>query len=89
METRQKWPVVLVDDEEDILFGAEYLLNTHGITTVTTLGDGREHLSGRLRQGSESRLLQEFRLRVLVARDTIGNLIRPAFVQPVMILPAS
>jgi two-component system response regulator HydG len=42
METRQKWPVVLVDDEEDILFGAEYLLNTHGITTVTSLSDGRE-----------------------------------------------
>jgi hypothetical protein len=36
METRQKWPVVLVDDEEEILFGAEYLLNTHGITTVTS-----------------------------------------------------
>lgn len=42
METRQKWPVVLVDDEEEILFGAEYLLNTHGITAVLTLSDGRD-----------------------------------------------
>ncbi len=44
METRQKWPVVLVDDEEDILFGAEYLLNTHGITAVLALSDGRDLL---------------------------------------------
>lgn len=35
-------PVVLVDDEEDILFGASYLLNSHGIQTVTTLCDARE-----------------------------------------------
>ena len=42
MESRQKWPVVLVDDEEEILFGAEYLLNTQGITSVQALSDGRE-----------------------------------------------
>ena len=35
-------PVVLVDDEEEILFGAGYLLNSHGIRSVTTLNDGRE-----------------------------------------------
>ena len=35
-------PVVLVDDEEEILFGAGYLLNSHGIQSVTTLSDGRE-----------------------------------------------
>ncbi|HXK57429.1 MAG TPA: sigma 54-interacting transcriptional regulator, partial [Gammaproteobacteria bacterium] len=35
-------PVVLVDDEEDILFGASYLLNSHGIQAVTTLSDGRK-----------------------------------------------
>ena len=34
--------VVLVDDEEDILFGASYLLNSHGIRSVTALTDPRE-----------------------------------------------
>ena len=44
MENRRRLPVVLVDDEEDILFGAEYLLNTHGIEPVVGLSDGRELL---------------------------------------------
>ncbi|MCP5415921.1 MAG: sigma-54-dependent Fis family transcriptional regulator [Chromatiaceae bacterium] len=35
-------PVVLVDDEEDILFGASYLLNSHGIKPVISFSDGRE-----------------------------------------------
>jgi len=37
-------PVVLVDDEEDILFSSSYLLNSHGITAVRTMPDGRELL---------------------------------------------
>lgn len=36
--------VVLVDDEEDLLFATRYLLSTHGITPVVTLADGRELL---------------------------------------------
>ncbi|MCB1863657.1 MAG: sigma-54-dependent Fis family transcriptional regulator, partial [Gammaproteobacteria bacterium] len=35
-------PVVMVDDEEEILFGTGYLLNSRGIRSVTTLSDGRE-----------------------------------------------
>ncbi|MCB1881571.1 MAG: response regulator, partial [Gammaproteobacteria bacterium] len=35
-------PVVMVDDEEEILFGAGYLLNSQGIRSVTALSDGRE-----------------------------------------------
>ena len=35
-------PVVLVDDEEDILFGASYLLNSHGVKPVISLSDGRK-----------------------------------------------
>lgn len=38
-------PVVLVDDEEDLLFATSYLLNSHGITSVVTLQDGRELLA--------------------------------------------
>lgn len=37
-------PVVLVDDEEDLLFASRYLLSTHGITAVVPLADGRELL---------------------------------------------
>lgn len=37
-------PVVLVDDEEEILFGASYLLNSHGIQSVTALSDERRLL---------------------------------------------
>ncbi|MCB1878901.1 MAG: sigma-54-dependent Fis family transcriptional regulator [Chromatiaceae bacterium] len=37
-------PVVLVDDEEDILFGASYLLNSHGVKPVVSLSDGRKLL---------------------------------------------
>jgi len=37
-------PVVLVDDEEDLLFATSYLLNAHGITPVVPLQDGRELL---------------------------------------------
>lgn len=44
METRSKLPVILVDDEEEILFGAEYLLNTHAINVVETLSDPRKLL---------------------------------------------
>lgn len=35
-------PVVLIDDEEDILFGASYLLKSHGIQEVIALSDARE-----------------------------------------------
>jgi two-component system, NtrC family, response regulator HydG len=37
-------PVVLVDDEEDLLFATSYLLNSHGITTVVPIVDGRDLL---------------------------------------------
>ncbi len=38
------FPVVLVDDEEDLLFATRYLLGSHGISPVVTLPDGRELL---------------------------------------------
>lgn len=37
-------PVVLVDDEEDILFATSYLLNSHGISSVVPMQEGRELL---------------------------------------------
>jgi DNA-binding NtrC family response regulator len=37
-------PVVLVDDEADLLFATSYLLNSHGIAAVVTLQDGGELL---------------------------------------------
>ncbi len=37
--------VVLVDDEEDVLFSSSIMLDTHGISPVITLSDARELLS--------------------------------------------
>ena len=44
MDKPRQLPVVLVDDEEDILFGASYLLNSHGVSSVVSFTDGRELL---------------------------------------------
>jgi DNA-binding NtrC family response regulator len=38
------YPVVLVDDEEDLLFATRYLLNSNRINSVVTIQDGRELL---------------------------------------------
>ena len=37
-------PVVLVDDEEEVLFGSSVLLKTFGISAVVTMSDGNELL---------------------------------------------
>ncbi|MBF0382218.1 MAG: sigma-54-dependent Fis family transcriptional regulator [Magnetococcales bacterium] len=37
-------PVVLVDDEEEVLFGSSVLLKTFGISSVVTMSDGTELL---------------------------------------------
>ena len=37
-------PVILLDDEADLLFSTSYLLNSHGIASVVTLQDGAELL---------------------------------------------
>ncbi|MBF0382887.1 MAG: sigma-54-dependent Fis family transcriptional regulator [Magnetococcales bacterium] len=39
-----KLPVVLVDDEEEVLFGSSVLLKTFGISSVVTMSDGNELL---------------------------------------------
>ncbi|MBK8637153.1 MAG: sigma-54-dependent Fis family transcriptional regulator [Chromatiaceae bacterium] len=88
METRQKWPVVLVDDEEDILFGAEYLLNTHGITTVTTLGDGRELLPLLERQTAGVIVLDLFMPHV-TGQELLPRLTRDYPEIPVVVMTAS
>ena len=43
--SRQALSVVLVDDEEEVLFSSKVVLETHGIFPVVTLADGRELLS--------------------------------------------
>ena len=48
---RERLPVVLVDDEEEILFGASYLLNSHGIQSVTALSDERRLLPFTIGRG--------------------------------------
>ena len=81
-------PVVLVDDEEEILFGAGYLLNSHGIKSVTTLNDGRELMP----------LLQSERAGVIVLDlfmpHVSGTELLPQLVQnypevPVIVMTAS
>ena len=42
MPKQSQLPVIVVDDEEEILYGASYSLNSHGINPVVTFADGRE-----------------------------------------------
>lgn len=88
METRQKWPVVLVDDEEDILFGAEYLLNTHGITAVTGLSDGRDLLPLLERQTAGVIVLDLFMPQVS-GLELLPRLAREYPEIPVVVMTAS
>ena len=88
METRQKWPVVLVDDEEDILFGAEYLLNTHGITAVTSLSDGRDLLPLLERQTAGVIVLDLFMPQVS-GLELLPRLAREYPEIPVVVMTAS
>ncbi len=88
METRQKWPVVLVDDEEDILFGAEYLLNSHGITAVTALSDGRELLPLLARQTAGAIVL-DLIMPHLSGIELLPQLAREYPEIPVLVMTAS
>jgi len=42
--SHQALSVVLVDDEEEVLFSSSVLLETHGVAPVVTMADGRELL---------------------------------------------
>ncbi len=88
METRQKWPVVLVDDEEEILFGAEYLLNTQGITAVTSLSDGRDLLPLLERQTAGVIVLDLFMPQVS-GLELLPRLAREYPEIPVVVMTAS
>jgi DNA-binding NtrC family response regulator len=88
VESRQKWPVVLVDDEEEILFGAEYLLNTHGITAVNALNDGRELLPFLERQTAGVIILDLFMPHVS-GQELLPRLTREYPEIPVVVMTAS
>lgn len=88
METRQKWPVVLVDDEEEILFGAEYLLNTHGITAVLTLSDGRD-LVPLLERQTAGVIVLDFLMPHVSGLELLPRLTREYPEIPVVVMTAS
>ena len=50
--SHQALSVVLVDDEEEVLFSSSVLLESHGIAPVVTVVDGRELLPHLEEQGA-------------------------------------
>lgn len=44
MKTYPETPVIIVDDEEEILNGFEFILNSSGITNIRTFAEGRSLL---------------------------------------------
>jgi two-component system response regulator HydG len=88
METRTGLPVVLVDDEEDILFGAAYLLNAHGITSVISLADPRALLPLLSREPVGMIVLDLFMPHVS-GIDLLPKLVRDYPEVPVVVMTAS
>ena len=80
--------VVLVDDEEEILFGSSVLLEAHGVSPVVTLNDGRELLPYLASRGAGIIVLDLFMPHVS------GTELLPEIVQrhpeiPVVVMTAS
>jgi len=80
--------VVLVDDEEEVLFGSSILLETHGIAPVVTLQDGRELMPYLEANGAGAVVLDLFMPHIS------GVELLPAIVQrhpqiPVIVMTAS
>jgi DNA-binding NtrC family response regulator len=80
--------VVLVDDEDDILFGASYLLNCHGIMPVTTLSDSRDLLPLLDREGAALVLL-DLLMPNLSGLDLLPQLIQGYPEIPIVVMTAS
>ncbi len=88
METKNGLPVVLVDDEEDILFGASYLLNGHGISSVISLADARELMPLLSRQTVGLVVLDLF-MPHISGIDLLPQIVRDYPEVPVVVMTAS
>jgi two-component system response regulator HydG len=88
VETLNKLPVVLVDDEEEILFGAEYLLNTHGINAVKGLADPRELLPLLERESAGMVVLDLF-MPQISGIDLLPRIVQQHPEVPVVVMTAS
>jgi len=88
MENRNRLPVILVDDEEEILFGAEYLLNTHGINAVKGLSDPRELLPLMEREPAGVVVLDLFMPHV-TGMELLPSIVQQHPEVPVVVMTAS
>ena len=88
MDKPHDLPVVLVDDEEEILFSAGYLLNSHGIGSVVTFRDGRELLPFLEREGAGVVVLDLFMPQVS-GIDLLPRLVQRHPDTPVVVMTAS
>lgn len=88
MESRSNLPVVLVDDEEEILFGAAYLLNAHGITEVATINDSRELLPF-LAQNRVGLIVLDLFMPNISGTELLPQLVRDYPEIPVVVMTAS
>ncbi len=81
-------PVVVVDDEADILFGAAYLLNSHGIASVTTIDDSRQLLP-LLETRSASVIVLDLFMPHVSGMDLLPVLVQRFPEVPVVVMTAS
>jgi len=88
MPKQRQLPVSVVDDEEEILFGASYLLNSHGINPVVTFADGRELLPF-LEQDDAGVIVLDLSMPQISGIDLLGHLTQRHPDTPVVVMTAS
>jgi len=88
MPKQRQLPVIVVDDEEEILFGASYLLNSHGINPVVTFADGRELLPF-LEQDDAGVIVLDLSMPQISGIDLLGHLTQRHPDTPVVVMTAS
>jgi two-component system response regulator HydG len=88
MPKQHQLPVIVVDDEEEILFGASYLMNSHGINPVVTFADGRELLPF-LEQDEAGVVVLDLSMPHISGIDLLGQLTQRHPDTPVVVMTAS
>lgn len=83
-----KLPVLLVDDEESVLFSSKTLLKSAGVRNVETLSDGRELLSTLERQDAAVVVLDLLMPRVS-GLELLPDLVREHPSIPVIVMTAA
>lgn len=86
--SQQVLSVVLVDDEEEILFSSSVLLETHRVSPVVTIGDGRELLPHLAQHGAGVVVLDLF-MPHLSGVELLPEIIQRYPEIPVVVMTAS